>query len=621
MNALLPHVLHLVSARGGGMTRFARDLAACGEGHALLHVGEDTWVLETCPSAAPGASGLRPDAFASRSQGPREADRAPDRLDATPGRDARFAPYRVPDDAGEAADWLDALLAVVGARWLHVHFLDARTLAVLEAWSARGRAWMCSLHDLGFLRADAFAGDAAQPLADPAWSGRWRVLLERAAVITAPSRFLANAFEDACPGLPVHVVAPGVDAPAPPPRSARPLRSLAIVGALGAHKGKQRLLDWLLHPGAAGFRWTLVGYTEDQLHPGRIAGGRLRVHGPFEPQDTARWLRHHDVDLVLFPNRLAESFSYALSDVWAAGVPVLVPDFGALGERVRACGGGSLLSDADDADALIAQLQGLRDGVQLARWRHQIEAGRARMVPTVTQMLEAMADCQAPFGVDAPRAAMAASAALSRLQPWLRTQLDDTAFRHENIRLARDYAQVRGWAEKLESDLARLGADARAQSAARGELEHRLRERDRDIESLRARNAQVEADAAALHARNAVVEADAAELARAAAVHAGESARQAAHIAELNAHSGALSRQLDEARRTAAELGQRCADQNLELATMHQRINALDEELRPLRVKGARYDRVRGWLPAPLLELARGLLQLRRLRLRTRAVR
>lgn len=565
------------------MTRFARDLAAHAEGSALLHAGDDCWVLES-----------------------REQDGI-----------ARFTPCRLPA-AADAAHWLDALLAAAGARLLHVHYLDARTLPLLEAWSARGRAWMCSLHDLGFLRADAFAAAVAQPLADPAWTGRWRVLLARAAVITAPSPFLADAFAQACPGLPVRVLAPGVAWPREPaPRAAGSLRSLAIVGALGAHKGKQRLLGWLRHPGAAGFRWTLIGYTEDQLQPGRIAGGRLRVHGPFEPQDTARWLRHYAVDLVLFPNLLAESFSYALSDVWAAGVPVLVPDCGALGERVRAGGGGGLLHEPDDADAVIAQLQALRDGRQLARWRRQIETGRGRMVPTIVQMREAMADCQALLACEADGPA----ADLSRLQPWLRTQLDDVAFRHENIRLARDYAQVRGWAAKLESDLARLGADAQAQSAARAELERRLRERDGAIEALRARNAQVEADAAALQARNVAVEADAAALARAAGEHAESAARQQAQIAELKAHADVLSRQLDEARSSAAQFGQRCSHLDLELSTMHQRINALEDELRPLRVKGARYDRVRGWLPAPLLELARGLLQLRRLRLRARAAR
>ena len=70
-----PRLLHIVSARGGGMCRFARDLLATGD--ALLHVGGETWVLE------PGSA----------------------------GSPARFLPYRLPGPADEAADWLDALLA------------------------------------------------------------------------------------------------------------------------------------------------------------------------------------------------------------------------------------------------------------------------------------------------------------------------------------------------------------------------------------------------------------------------------------------------------------------------------------------------------------------------------
>ena len=52
---------------------------------------------------------------------------------------------------------------------------------------------------------------------------------------------------------------------------------------------------------------------------------------------------------------------------------------------------------------------------------------------------------------------------------------------------------------------------------------------------------------------------------------------------------------------------------------MPQRINALEMELRPLRVKGARYDRIAGWLPRPLRAALRGLLDWRRQRAELRA--
>lgn len=567
-------MLHLVSARGGGMCRFARDLLAPGDG--LLHVGGDTWVLELGAAEKP----------------------------------ATFLPYRLPTAQVEAADWLDGLLAAHVLDAVHLHHLDAATLPLMEAWSGRGRPWLASLHDVGFLRADAFAGEAALPPADAAWAARWRDVLARAGAITAPSRFLADAFAWACDGFRAEVIEPGVEWPEPMDvASDRPLRSIAVVGALGAHKGKQRLLRWLAHPGAAAFSWTLVGYTEDQLQPGWIGDGRMWVHGPFDAALTAHWLRHYAVDLVLFPNQLAESFSYALSDVWAAGVPVMVPDCGALGERVRLHGGGALLADPDDADVLMQQLFALRSGDAIAAWRAQIRARRPAMAPSKQDMITAMDAQYAKLP-----AAMAGSAitAIGQLQPWLRTQLDDVVFRHENIRLARDYAQVRAWADKQAADVARLQADLALLASVRGELDARLAQRDTDVDLLRLRNAEVEAMAAGLATRNRELEADAVAMRRQMAAFDEVIAQQQATIAELSAHNAALNAQLNDEQAHAAAL-QQCSDQRArEIAIMHQRINALEVELRPLRVKGARYDRVAGWMPAPLRAALRGLLGWRR---------
>ncbi len=570
MTARLPRrALHLVSASGGGMTRFARDLHAHGDGHALLHASADTWVLE---------SGS--------------------------GSDARYTPYLLPD-GDAAADWLDALLAGQGCDLLHLHYLHADTLPLLQAWSARGRSWIASLHDVGFLRADAFATSVGLPQVDTEWSARWLRVLSTAAAITAPSEFLARVLAGAFPGLLAKLVDPGVLPRLAAPRPGRPLRSIAVVGALGAHKGKDRLLQWLAHPAAERYRWTLVGYTEDQLQPGWLAGGRLRVHGPFLPQRTAHWLRHYDVDLVLFPNRLAESFSYALSDVWAAGIPVLVPDAGALGERVRKHGGGAVLERPDDAAAVHARLAQLAEdgGAGLAGWRDEVAMRRHAMVPTITSMVESMTRIYA----DIPIAAPSEAAAVDALQPYLRRQLDDTVFRHENIRLARDYAQVRGWASKLERDIARLASDLETLTRLRAELDQRLGERDDAVSALRERNRAIEHDAAELRERNRLVEADAAQLAAQATELAGQRAADCATIAELSAHRQHLSQQLGEQQQRNALLAEVCDTLAGELAIMRQRINALELEVRPLRIKGARYDRVRAWLPGSLLSALRGL--------------
>ncbi len=551
-----PAVMHLISARGGGSARFARDLAQ-GHGHGLLHLGDELAVVEVA------------------------------------GSPAQFFPCQLPDTA-DAANWLQAILAAHGSRWLHVHYLHRTTLEWLEQWCPRGRPWLLSVHDLGFLSEHAFEQglDEPEPAAD--WIGRWHAVMVSAAAITVPSAYLASMFRRHFPDLPVQIVPPGITLEELPVHAPGRLRTIAVVGALGPHKGKQRLLRWLQHADAERYRWVLIGYTDEQLHPGYSADGRLWVHGPFESQQTAHWLQHYQVDLVLFPNRLAESFSYVLSEAWAAGVPVLVPDAGALGERVRAHGGGALLGHPDQPEAVMATLDALADGRQLGEWRRQIAANRARMVPTLTAMEMAMNPIYDPQAED-PSPPLAQSDAIAHLQPYLRTQLDDVVFRHENIRLARDYAQVRDWAEKLDADVLRLQQDLTALGQVRAELDQALVLRDSDIAALQARNQAVERDAAELQLRNAEVEARSAAQIREAG----------SEIAELQTHVDHLSRKLDTQQAQNQLLIALSNAQAGELTVMHQRISALSSELEGLRIKAARYDRVLAWVPNWSKTLAR----------------
>jgi hypothetical protein len=552
-----PAAMHLISARGGGSARFARDLAP-GRGHGLLHLGDELAVVEVA------------------------------------GTPPQFLPYQLPDPA-DAASWLQSILLAHDSVFLHVHFMQRLTLELLEHWCPLGRPWLLSVHDLGFLAEQAFQQDQVEPEVNEDWVRRWRVVMASAAAITVPSAYLAAVFRRHFPDLPVQIVAPGIavkEIPVPPDRG---LQTIAVVGALGPHKGNQRLLRWLQHADAGRYRWVLIGYTDEQLHPGYLAGGRLWVHGPFVHQQTAHWLQHYQVDLVLFPNRLAESFSYALSDVWAAAVPVLVPDAGALSERVRAHGGGAVLSNPDQADAVMAALNELADGRQLGEWKRQIVANRTQMVPTQAAMEMAMKRIHDRQANSPPSPPLAQAAAIAHLQPYLRTQLDDVVFRHENIRLARDYAQVRDWAEKLDADVSRLQQDLASLGRVRAELDQALLLREADIAALQVRNQIVERDAAELQQRNAEVEA-----------HSAAQIRDAeAEVAELQTRADHLSRQLDTQQLQNQLLIGLSNAQAGELTVMHQRISALANELDGLRIKAGRYDRMLSWVPGWIRQLAR----------------
>ncbi len=599
-------ILHLISARGGGMERYARDLIALTPDydHALLHISDDCAVLETngvfYPLMLPFGLGSDPTA-------------------APPNPTASHQPERL---------W-DALNPDV----IHAHFVSALALQLMEA--APPRPLILSLHDVGFLHPDAFAQGRAIPTKDPKWIARWREIALRSAKVLVPSRFILEIWEQTVPDVAAQVLEPGVATPILPDAPMRPLTTVGIVGAVGPHKGKDHLLELVQLPGAERFRWVLIGYTEDQLQPGALFDGRLWVHGPFDHADTARWLSHYAVDIVYFPNQIAESFSYALSDVWAAGVPAVVPDIGALGERMRTVGAGAVVPAGCEPTAAIAILGTLADSDRLS-WHRALRD--AAPVPDHASMAKAIAPVY--------RLAMDTSEALTEdlaaLQPFLRSQLDGVVFRSENIRLARDYGQVREWAEKLEADVSRQQDELRALSEARVEVDafaaqqttqlqlalDRIAQLDSDVVALRARNDFIEASAQAierdLHTQLARAESLTAEVHALAAVRIELETQRAALHSELERVGGELARmeqwrasmeqkfeQVEQARQriTTEHDALRINNAHLTL-TVQQQLSALQrlqDEIESLRIKGARYDRVLGLVPGPLRRLLRRL--------------
>jgi hypothetical protein len=191
------------------------------------------------------------------------------------------------------------------------------------------------------------------------------------------------------------------------------------------------------------------------LLPGRDATHHYTVTGVYEDTQLPALLAAHDTRLVLFVNRLPESFSYTLSEVWAAGYPVLVPDQGALGERVRRHGGGWCYGPDDDAATLAAIIATLLAPAADAAWRRvksELVPNDARRVPPLATMASTFDALYQRFGL--PRtAASDAAAALDRIAA---ANFDSFAFRHELVALATLSTEQQAWIAKLERDIAEL---------------------------------------------------------------------------------------------------------------------------------------------------------------------
>lgn len=426
-------VLHIASLHGGGVDRHVRDIVrGVPRPHLVWHLESGAEVLEM----------------------PRER---------------RILPL---DTAAleREGDLVERLLRHGRVGLVHAHSLTRAARHRARAIAARMKlATVATLHDVLFLRPDALEpGTKLEP--EAAWLAETSAFLRDAAAVVAPSDYVAELARRHVPGLAVQVVPNGSPArrAAGTPRAPRAEfaghgspQVVAVLGAIGPHKGSRVLeaLDPLLT--GSGIAIVVIGYLDAQV-PAGWRGENLFVHGAYQDDEVPALLRAYGARLALFPNRVPESFSYALSDLWDAGVPALVPPEGALGERVRRHGGGWILPAGAGAPEIAAALV-LRLAPAAAAERSRVESDLARAddarVPRLGAMTRSLDALYARFAIDAtPPVDVEAPA----LQALLAKNLDGALFREEVARLADELVQLREGLEKERAQASRFETEARA---------------------------------------------------------------------------------------------------------------------------------------------------------------
>lgn len=236
------------------------------------------------------------------------------------------------------------------------------------------------------------------------WRDIYRSLLGRADLLITPSaaarRVLVSSFPELEPSIRVrpHGVPPGEPLL---PAADGPRRQVAVLGYGGRHKGDgllEQVIDALAEDGVT---WHLLGRERFGSRPRR----QVVLHGTYRREDLPQLLAESRIDLVLLLSPWAETYSYTLSEAWRLGLPVIGSNLGAIGERIRAHGGG-LVVDPWDPGAVAATLRGLFAApAALAELRQQAAAiGRA--LPTLSDMAGSYEALYAEF-VSSPRPAVA----------------------------------------------------------------------------------------------------------------------------------------------------------------------------------------------------------------------
>jgi glycosyltransferase involved in cell wall biosynthesis len=321
-------------------------------------------------------------------------------------------------------DFVGGLAARFGIDLIHLHNISGCREAVLSALAALSIPYGYTVHDLNFACptitfidaggrychavtdiAVCSACLASQPeftaVNIAAWRAGHRALLERAAFVIAPSQWASSMLSRYFPEHSVALIAHGsgqgmsrddaVHTRLDLPDDGIP--TVAVIGAIGPDKGSRRLerLVELTRQRGARLRWVLIGYLDRGREPFQSDDAIFTQHGPFDSREIGALLEHYRVRLVAYPSVGPETFSYTLSEAWAAGRPVLVPPIGALAERVAATGGGWVLSEDDwrDEAQMLERIAAVLAPGAIAAWEQAVARARAAPQPTLTAMAEA----------------------------------------------------------------------------------------------------------------------------------------------------------------------------------------------------------------------------------------
>jgi glycosyltransferase involved in cell wall biosynthesis len=122
-----------------------------------------------------------------------------------------------------------------------------------------------------------------------------------------------------------------------------PRRRVAVIGAIGTEKGYDVLLDCARDAARRDLplEFIVIGYTHDDVR--LIDTGRAEITYRFLPDEAIAEITAQHADIAFIPSIWPETWCFALSDAWAAGLKTVVFDIGTQAERVRATDNGWVL--------------------------------------------------------------------------------------------------------------------------------------------------------------------------------------------------------------------------------------------------------------------------------------
>lgn len=166
--------------------------------------------------------------------------------------------------------------------------------------------------------------------------------LQAATRVVAPSQDATARLARHLPGVSV-LCEPHPEAATPVPAHRGNPQRIAVIGAIGPHKGVDLLHDTAALAQQLGLplHFVVIGYTSREDDFALL--DNVEITGRYRAEDLPRLLETSDCGTALFLSVWPETFSYTLSEAWRAGLRPLALDIGAQAERIRERGDGRLI--------------------------------------------------------------------------------------------------------------------------------------------------------------------------------------------------------------------------------------------------------------------------------------
>jgi GT2 family glycosyltransferase len=189
-----------------------------------------------------------------------------------------------------------------------------------------------------------------------------------ARTVIAPSMDTAARLQRHFKQLKVRVLPHAAPTPTPP-RPHRPAGTalrIALIGAIGEHKGYNVLLECARDAQTRGLNveYVVIGYTENDAPLLEI--GNVFITGRYGEGELPHLLRREQPDMAWLPSVWPETWCYALDHALDAGLSVAAFDLGAIAERLRATGRGELMPLGLAANLINDRLLPMADGERMA---------------------------------------------------------------------------------------------------------------------------------------------------------------------------------------------------------------------------------------------------------------